>query len=187
KAIGHVPGRELIKQWLKAGYVEAEILHATESGVPQGGIISPLISNICLDGMQQLLKDKVGLIRYADDFVVTAPTREEIEAIVPTIKKWLKQRGLVMHAEKTRIVSIQNGFNFLGFSVKHHKGKCLFQPQKEKVFGLLKEVRRWLKRNRSASAENVIHHLNPILIGWSNYYKHASSAQTFSFVQHQIW
>ncbi len=187
KAIGHVPSRELIKQWLKAGYVEAEILHATKSGVPQGGIISPLISNIALDGMQQLLKGKASVIRYADDFVATAPTREEIEAIVPTIEKWLQERGLVMHAEKTRIVSVQNGFDFLGFSVKHYKGKCLFQPQKEKVFGLLKEVRRWLRSNRSASAENVIRHLNPILIGWSNYYKHASSKQTFSFVQHQIW
>jgi len=119
--------------------------------------------------------------------VATAPTREQIEAIVPTIEKWLKERGLVMHTEKTRIVSVQDGFNFLGFTVKHYKDKCLFQPQKEKVLVFLKEIRRWLKRNRSATAENVIRHLNPILIGWSNYYKHASSKETFNYVHNHIW
>lgn len=106
KAIGPVPGRELIKQWLKAGYVEAEILHETTSGVPQGGVISPLLANVALDGMQQLLKSKFGFIRYADDFVVTAKSKEQIEAIVPLLKEWLQQRGLVMHEEKTRIASI---------------------------------------------------------------------------------
>lgn len=186
-ALGSTPGRELIKQWLKAGYVEAEIFHATEAGVPQGGVISPLISNIALDGMQQLLKGKAHLVRYADDFVATAPTRAKIEAIVPVIEKWLEQRGLVMHPEKTRIVHVNDGFNFLGFTVRHYKGKCLFHPQREKVLSFLKEIRQWLRRNRSATAENVIRHLNPMLIGWSNYYKHACSKQTFSYVHHQIW
>jgi RNA-directed DNA polymerase len=186
-ALGPIPGRELIKQWLKAGYVEAEIFHATESGVPQGGIISPLISNIALDGMQQLLKGKTGLIRYADDFVATAPTRGQIEAIVPILEQWLKERGLVMHSEKTRIVHVDDGFNFLGFTVKHYKGKCLFRPQKDKVLSFLSEIRKLLRRLRSATAENVIHILNPKLIGWSNYYKHASSKQTFSYVQNQLW
>jgi RNA-directed DNA polymerase len=186
RALGFTPGRELIKQWLKAGYVEAEIFHATEAGVPQGGIISPLISNIALDGMQQLLKGKAHLIRYADDFVATAPTRRKIEAIVPVIEQWLQERGLVMHPEKTRIVHVDDGFDFLGFTVKHYKRKCLFRPQKEKVLSFLQEIRQWLKRNRSAAAEHVIRHLNPILIGWSNYYKHASSKRTFAYVQHQI-
>jgi RNA-directed DNA polymerase len=185
-ALGPVPGRELIKQWLNAGYVEAEIFHATKSGVPQGGIISPLISNIALDGMQQLLKGKTGLIRYADDFVATAPTRGQIEAIVPILETWLKERGLVMHAEKTRIVHVEDGFNFLGFTVKHYKGKCLFRPQKDKVLSFLNEIRQWLRRNRAAAAEIVIRSLNPRLIGWSNYYKHASSKQTFAYVQNQL-
>ncbi len=89
-----MPGRELIKQWLKAGYVEAEIWSATTSGVPQGGVISPLISNIALDGMQRLLAGRAGVVRYCDDFVLTAPTREQIEAIVPTVETWLAERGL---------------------------------------------------------------------------------------------
>ncbi|MGI2909446.1 reverse transcriptase domain-containing protein [Tolypothrix sp. VBCCA 56010] len=116
KAIGNVPGRELIKQWLKAGYVEAEVFHPTESGTPQGGIISPLLANIALDGLDELLGEyyrtvtftrkgkyrtgqkkkrkvsKYGFIRYADDFLITASTKEDIEAILPVIKEWLKQK-----------------------------------------------------------------------------------------------
>lgn len=118
KTIGQTPGRELIKQWLKAGYVEAEMFHETESGTPQGGIASPLLANIALDGIDELLsrytKTKVyhsspkakhqksyrskpspryGFIRYADDFLVTAETKEDIEAIFPILKQWLQERA----------------------------------------------------------------------------------------------
>ena len=117
-AIGLTPGRELIKQWLKAGYIEADIFHETDSGTPQGGIVSPLLANIALDGLESLLATKrkvkeytytlangrqqtwrkesnrYGIVRYADDFVVTAETKEDIEAIVPIIERWLQQRGL---------------------------------------------------------------------------------------------
>lgn len=187
KAVGPVPGRELIKQWLKAGYVEAEILHETTSGVPQGGVISPLLANIALDGMQQLLKGKFGYIRYADDFVVTAKSKEQIEAIVPVLKEWLQQRGLVMHQEKTRIASINDGFNFLGFSIRHYGGKCLVKPQKDKVLLLLRNIREWLSANKQIEAWRVIRKLNPILIGWTNYYKSAVSKDTFCYVAHEVW
>ncbi len=115
KAIGNIPGRELIKQWLKAGYVENEIFHATTSGTPQGGVISPLLANIALDGMEQLCHGRFGFIRYADDFVVTARRKEDLEKFKPVIEDWLKQRGLILNETKTRIVSIKDGFNFLGF------------------------------------------------------------------------
>jgi RNA-directed DNA polymerase len=187
KAIGPVPGRELIKQWLKAGYVEAEILHETTSGVPQGGVISPLLANVALDGMQQLLKGKFGFIRYADDFVVTAKSKEQIEAIVPLLKEWLQQRGLVMHEEKTRIASINDGFNFLGFSIRHYSGKCLVKPQNEKVLLLLRDIREWLSANKQIEAWRVIRKLNPILIGWTNYHESAVSTTTFSYVAYEVW
>lgn len=187
EAINQIPGRELIKTWLKAGYVEEEIFHATESGTPQGGIISPCLLNVALHGLQQTLGSAYGYVRYADDLVVCASTREQIEAAKSTIQEWLQQRGLTLHPEKTRIVHIDNGFNFLGFSVKRYGGKCLIKPQKEKVLALLAELRLWLNKHKQATAENVIRHLNPILRGWSNNYKHAVSKQIFSYVSHEVW
>ena len=187
KAIGPIPGRELIKAWLKAGYVEAELFHETESGTPQGGVISPCLLNIALHGLQQALGSAYGCVRYADDFVVCANTREQIETAQMTIEKWLSQRGLALHPEKTRIVHVNDGFNFLGFSVKKYRGKCLIKPQKEKVLGFLSNLRLWLNKHKQAAAENVIRQFNPILRGWSNNYKHVVSKQVFQYVSHQTW
>lgn len=187
KRLGNTPGRSLIKAWLKAGYVEDEIFHATTSGVPQGGIISPLIANIALDGLDILLKRKYGFIRYADDFVVTARSKEQIESIKPVIEEWLAERGLIMNAEKTRIVSILDGFDFLGFNVRHYQGKCLVKPQKDKVLSFLREIRAWLKKHKHVSPSAVIQHLNPILRGWAQYYRHAVSKRVFSYVNSQLW
>jgi len=186
-AIGPIPGRALIKQWLKAGYVEAEVLHATESGTIQGGIISPCLLNVALHGLQQTLGSTYGYIRYADDLIVCANTHEQIEAAKSIIEEWLQQRGLTLHPEKTRIAHINNGFNFLGFSIKRYRGKCLIKPQKEKVLAFLAKLRWWLNKHKQATAENVIRHLNPILRGWTNYYKTQVSKHVFSYVSHQIW
>jgi len=185
--LGNTPGKELIKLWLKAGYVEEEVFHDTTSGVQQGGNISPVIANIALDGMQKLLGSKYGYIRYADDLVVTAKSKEALLAIKPTIEKWLLDRGLVMNDEKTRIVSVENGFNFLGFYIKTYRGKCLIKPEKEKVLALLKDIAKWLKIHRSAEAMAVVCHLNPLLRGWAQHYKYVVSSQTFSYVQHNVW
>src|SRR5262249_30801353 len=187
EAIGLAPGRELIKQWLKAGFVENEIFHTTESGTPQGGIISPLLLNIELNGLQERLAAKYGSVRYADDFIVTASSQEEIEKVRPVIEEWLQERGLALHPEKTRIVHIEDGFNFLGFSVRQYRGKCLIKPQKGKVLSFLKTLSQWLKANSQLSAVAVIRHFNPVLRGWSNYYKHGVSKQTFSYVSHRLW
>jgi RNA-directed DNA polymerase len=185
--IGKCPGRELIKQWLKAGYVEAEVFHATINGVPQGGVISPLLANIALDGMQSLLGGKMGFIRYADDFVVTARTKEQLLAIRPIIEEWLAERGLTLNTEKTKVVSINDGFNFLGFSVRRYSKKCLVKPQKDKVLEFLRSIREWLKNHSAVTPEIVIRHLNPVLRGWAYYYRHAVSKQVFSYVDHQVW
>lgn len=211
QALGNSPGRELIKQWLKAGYVEAEVFYETNSGTPQGGIVSPLLANIALDGLDELLatydKEKeyiylrpdgrqtvsrkrlkrYGFIRYADDMLVTAETKEDIEAIVPIIEAWLKQRGLELNQEKTRITHIEDGVDFLGFHIRQFKGHCYTLPQKEKVHAFLARIRAWLKANASVKPEAVIHTLNPLLHGWGNYYKHGVSKQTFHYVDHQIW
>lgn len=186
-ALGKTPGRSLINQWLKAGYVEEEIFHATTSGVPQGGVISPLLANIALDGLEQLCKGKFGFIRYADDFVVTAKRQEDLVALKPQLEDWLKQRGLILNPEKTNIVSIDHGFNFLGFNVRQYRGKCLVKPEKAKVRDFLRSIREWLKSNKQAAAENVIRYLNPVLRGWAYYYRHVSSKDTFASVDAELW
>ena len=151
-------------------YVEAEIFNPTNSGTPQGSVISPLLANIALDGMEKLLSqyekikvykylekktgrirkyrkksNKYGFCRYADDFLVTAQSREDIEAIKPILEQWLAERGLELNQEKTNIVHIEQGINYLGFNIRQFHGRCLIKPEKEKVKGLLLKIRQWLK------------------------------------------
>jgi RNA-directed DNA polymerase len=213
--IGNSLGRELIKQWLKTGYLEEGKFFATESGTPQGGVISPLLSNIALHGLEdilnsyvretlyehtvkigkwkgivnrQYLKSKIyGYSRYADDFIITAKSKEEIDAIIPVVSQFLKERGLNFNEEKTRIINIKDGFEFLGFKVQQLKGKCLVKPQKSKVLDKLREIKNWLKDNKTVSAEKVIKHLNPIIRGWGNYYSKVNSKGVFSYFSHRIW
>lgn len=185
--IGAIPGRKLIEQWLKAGYMEYGTLHQTQEGTPQGGVISPLLANIALDGLQALLGKGYRFVRYADDFVVMTKTREAIDAALPKIKAFLKDRGLEPNEEKTRITHKTEGFNFLGFHIRDRKGKLLITPQKEKVKALLDKVRTWLKQNRQVSPETVIRVLNPILLGWGNYYSTCMAKKTFQIIMHHIW
>lgn len=201
----YTPGREFIKQWLKAGYVESHVFNKTDKGTPQGGILSPLLANIALDGMDNWLsritetkvygntKNKTkeerriyGFIRYADDFIVTARTKEQIEAIIPRIQDWLAIRGLQLSEVKTRIKNINDGFDFLGFNIRKFNGKCIIKPQKEKVVGKLNQIKTWLKEHPNAKPGVVIDVLNPILRGWGNYYKHGVSKETFAYFDHRL-
>ena len=130
QAIGNFPARELIRQWLQAGYVEAEMLHPTEAGVPQGGVISPLLLNVALHGMEQALgiaytpkgvrRGLYALVRYADDLVVFSPTYEQAVAAQDLLSTWLGTRGLRLSGEKTHICHLQEGFNFLGCNIRHY-------------------------------------------------------------------
>lgn len=185
--ISFMPGRKLVEQWLKAGYVEYGKVHKTLEGTPQGGVISPLLANIALDGLQEHLGKGYRYVRYADDFVVMAKTREAIEEAIPRIKAFLADRGLELNPKKTRIVHKEDGFDFLGFHVQDRKGKLLITPQKEKVKGLLEKVRNWLKTHKHVSPEAVIRTLNPILRGWANYYCSCVAKETFEDVDHQVW
>lgn len=212
KTIGNIPGKELIKQWLKAGYVEAKMFYDTESGTPQGGIISPLLANVALDGLEEVLSrfkkihietwfDKTrgktrqqkrkypmyGFIRYADDFIITAETKQDIEEIVPTVKEWLGERGLMLNEEKTNITHVREGFNFLGFTIRQHKGSTFCFPEKQKVLSKLREIRAWLKKNKHATPENVIGHLNPIIRGFANFYRVGSASRMLSYFDSQVW
>ncbi len=144
KSIKSLPRTDLIEDWMKAGYVYEGIYHPTNTGTPQGGVISPLLSNIGLHGLETMVqthnKKKLGIVRYADDFIITAKTRSELEAIIPTLKQWLIERGLELSTEKTKLVHIDEGFNFLGFNARHYKGKLLIKPQKQKVLAFCKKI-----------------------------------------------
>lgn len=128
-----------------------------------------------------------GRFLWATRLIVTAPTQAEIEAIIPTLNEWLTIRGLELHPDKTTIVPVKDGFNFLGFNIRLFSKGCFPVPQKQKVLAFVQSIRDWLKSHPSISPQSVIQHLNPILRGWGNYYRHGVSARVFQYVESQVW
>lgn len=188
--IGTFPKRELIKEWLKAGFIDSGVHSPTETGTPQGGVISPLLANIGLHGLQQFIKQinpKLGIIRYADDFIVTAKDKESLSQVLTLIKQWLNYRGLEISAEKTRVVHIDDGFNFLGFNLRQYKGKLLIKPQKEKVLAFCKKIKATISNMKARTQEDVINELNPLLRGFANYYRGGVSKEIFTYIENRVW
>jgi RNA-directed DNA polymerase len=197
----HIPlDKAILRNWLKAGFIEQHVLYPTEAGAPQGGICSPTLANLTLDGLEQLLHHhypkttrqgkaaKVNLVRYCDDFIVTGSSKELLEQEVkPLVEQFLYQRGLTLSAEKTSITHIENGFDFLGFRIRKHKRKLLTRPSKKSVTSLLTKVRAIIKGNHQASAGRLIQLLNPIIRGWAHYYQHSASKHTFAAVDYAIF
>ncbi|GAB4311960.1 MAG: group II intron reverse transcriptase/maturase [Geminocystis sp.] len=184
------PKKELIKGWLKAGFIDNSVHNPTETGTPQGGVISPLLANIGLHGLEEFIKQcnpKLSIIRYADDFVVTAKDKETLEKVLIQIKQWLSERGLEISAEKTQIVHIDDGFDFLGFNLRQHKGKLIIKPQKEKVLAFCKKIGKTLSEMKAWTQEEVITKLNPLLRGFANYYRGVVSKETFSYIDNRVW
>lgn len=182
----------ILRKWLKAGYIDRKKLFPTVAGTPQGGIISPLLSNKTLDELEKELKtfrgNKVNFVRYADDFIVTGNSKDLLEQEVkPVIIRFLKERGLTLSEEKTKVTHIEEGFDFLGQNVRKYNRKLLIKPSKKNVINFLVKVRKVLKEHKTAKQENVIGLLNPIIRGWANYHQHVVAKETFSWVDHQIW
>jgi RNA-directed DNA polymerase len=190
--------QRILKSWLKAGYCESKSWYPTEAGTPQGGIISPTLANGTLDGLEAAIAQamgtkmarasaKVHVVRYADDFVVTAQNRNTLEQQVkPAIEQFLKQRGLELSPEKTRITHIDDGFDFLGFNIRKYNQKLIIKPSKESVKKFLASIREIIKQHKTDKTVTLIRKLNPIIRGWSNYYRHVVSSQVFSKVDHHI-
>ncbi len=188
--ISLVPSGELIKGWLKAGFIDKGQYNPTKTGTPQGGVISPLLANIGLHGLETFIKQinpKLGIIRYADDFVVTSKDKESLEVALIQIQQWLSQRGLKISAEKTRTVNIEDGFNFLGFNLRQYNGKLLIKPQKEKVLAFCKKIGQVLSNMKANTQEVIIKRLNPLLRGFANYYKGVISKETFQYINYRVW
>lgn len=220
KSIGNFPGRKLIHQWLKVGYVDNGVFNSTETGTPQGGIISPLLANIDLHGMEEalvvnrtmkngkviatdkgVLYDKRGLstgdrqlIRYADDFVVFCTTKEDAVQVTEILDRWLKERGLSLNKEKTKITHLTEGFDFLGFNIRQYKVgntktgfKLLIKPSKKSVQEIRDRLREiWLECN-GHNQQAVLNKLNPIIRGKANYFRIAVSSKTFSSLDHWMY
>jgi RNA-directed DNA polymerase len=191
--------KAILGKWLKAGFLENNTLHATQAGTPQGGVISPVLMNLALDGLEAALRSrfplryervplrgyhpKVHLIRYADDFIITGRTKEQLEMEVrPFVEGYLKERGLALSEEKSRLTHINEGFDFLGQNVRKYNGKFIIKPSKKSVTAFLAKVRAVIKANKQTKAGELIAYLNPMLKGWANYHRHASSSRTFSKV-----
>lgn len=188
--------KTMLSKWLKAGYMEKRVFHTTDAGTPQGGIISPVLANLALDGLEPMLRKRypvwrcqcVNLVRYADDFIVTGRTKQLLEQEVkPMIAEFMRSRGLELSEEKTSITHIDAGFDFLGQSVRKYGGTCLTRPSKANVKTFLENVRGLIREHKAISAGTLIQLLNPKIRGWSNYHRHAASKRTFNRVDSAIF
>jgi RNA-directed DNA polymerase len=203
--LAHLPmDKAILRKWLKAGYLENYQFHATEEGTPQGGIISPVAANMTLDGLERLLashfsktsrvgqRAKVNLVRYADDFIITGSSKELLEQEVkPLVKHFMRERGLELSPEKTVITHIEQGFDFLGQTIRKYQNgkhaKFFITPSKKNVKAFLVKVRTRIKQSRDETAGELIVALNPLIRGWALYHRHVVSKAVFHAVDHAIF
>jgi len=199
----HVPmDREILRKWLKAGLIYKGQLQATEAGTPQGGIISPTLANVTLNGLERELvahlgakfgivkakKLKVNVVRYADDFVITGDSKEILESVVrPWVEAFLAVRGLQLSEAKTRITHIDEGFDFLGWNFRKYSGKLLIKPSKKNAQAFYRKVAETISGNKTVKQGDLIQLLNPMLRGWAQYHRPVSAKQTYSRMEHLIF
>jgi len=200
----HIPmDKTILSTWLKAGYMDKSALYATEDGTPQGGIISPVLANMALDGLERILRKKYphsgrralqgkkkqgNLIRYADDFLITGLSKEVLEDdITPLVTDFLQERGRKLSEEKTSITPIEDGCDFLGPNVRQDKGHFLTRPSKKNVPAFLPRLRKVIKDNKQAPASWLITQRNPTIRGWANFHRHAAAKETVVHVDTAIF
>jgi RNA-directed DNA polymerase len=180
-------------------------IYPTESGTPQGGVISPLLLNVALHGMEEALGirhrkrgetiGKRALVRYADDFVVLCESKEDAEMSKQILREWLKERGLALDEEKTFIVHLTDGFNFLGFNIRLYATpstsksgyKLLIKPSKPSEIKIRKKLAQEWRRLKGKDVKTICLKLNPIIRGWANYFRTAVACRTFHKLDHWLW
>lgn len=197
--LGSFPAREMIAGWLKAGVVENGVLTPTREGTPQGGVISPLLMNVALHGLEEaagvryrpsgLVKPGCPVVvRYADDLVVCCHTREQAQQAKAKLAEWLAPRGLVFNEDKTKIAHLTEGFDFLGFAIRRHRnGKLLIKPSGKAVKRIRERLATEMRDLRGSNAKMVVIRLTPIIRGWAAYYRGAVSSQIFSALDDHVW
>ena len=184
----------ILAKWLRAGYIESKTLHPTYDGASQGSCISPAILVLALRGLEEAIqtvtskRDKVHLVAYADDFVITGSSKEVLEnKVMPAVSGFLRERGLELSQEKTKITHVDEGFDFLGHNVRKYKGKLLIKPSKANIKVFLNNIRKLIKSYKTVKTEDLIRLLNPKIRGWVNYFRHVVSKETFSYVDYCIF
>jgi len=209
--------RYTIKSWLKSGVLDGVELTPTEAGTPQGGVISPLLANIALHGLEEVVKkgysknhstEKPVVIRYADDFLILHSELKAIEKATETVETWLKDMGLHLNRKKTKITHTfipyegNVGFDFLGFNVRQYSvgkttqkkntnGKklefvAIIKPSKEAIRRHVAEIGKRIKNLRGAPQEQLIRDLNPVIRGWSNYYRISAASDAYAYCDHHM-
>lgn len=193
--LAHIPmDKAILRKWLAAGYMEDGVLFPTTDGTPQGGIISPVLANLALDGLERAAceavprRSLVNVVRYADDFVVTARTPEQLtDHIIPAIKTFLDARGLELSPEKSRVTDTKTGFDFLGVTVRKYGHKLLMTPSRKSVMTFLDGIRAVIGAHVGCSAQELIRLLNPRIRGWANYFRGMVSSEVFTEVDNAVF
>jgi RNA-directed DNA polymerase len=201
--IGSFPGRGMIRAWLEAGVIEDGRFAATEEGAPQGGVISPLLPNIVLHGMEtaagvryfkrsrggiETAPDAPVLVRYADDLLVLCRSRQHAEEVKRKLAEWLRPRGLVFNEDKTQIVHVNQGCDFLGFNIRRYHGRLpLIKPSKDAVRRIRHRLRTEMRLLLGSNAASVMRKLTPIIRGWAAYYRIGVSSEVFSALDDYMW
>lgn len=198
--------KRIMKQFLKSGFIYEGKLFPTETGSPQGGAISSIYANMALDGLEKVIQDKfhrnskgnienhyrsktkVNLIRYADDFVITANSREVAEELKTIVSEFLLSRGLTLSEEKTVITHIDRGFDFLGWIFKKYNEKLIIKPSKTFVKNLIRKCSTIiLKEGKASTQSDLIRRLNQVIRGWTNYHKHVVASKSFSNINNTLY
>ena len=188
----------ILAKWLKAGYVEDGITYPSRKGTPQGGIISPTLSNLVLDGLERAVhnavprRSRVNFVRYADDFIITGKSKRILDKNVkPAVEEFLDERGLELSPEKTLITYIKKGFTFLGQTFRKHGRKLHVTPSNKGVLALVQKVGELIRKYVSAPMPVLVKKLNQTLLGWANYHRHVVASEAFSridtYVYEQLW
>src|SRR5947209_4348278 len=205
--LGSFPARGAIRAWLKAGMMDQGQLTPTLEGTPQGGVISPLLLNVALHGMEQAAGVRYRnsargdaetvagtpvLVRYADDYAVMCHSRQQAEEVKATLAAWLVPRGLSFNEDKTKIVQVEEGFSFLGCDIRRHvdrqgSAKLLITPSQESVKRFRKRLAAELRSLRGANAAAVVARLNPVIRGWAAYYRSRVSSRVFARLDYDLW
>jgi RNA-directed DNA polymerase len=203
RSLGTFPGRGLVQQWLKAGVVEDGRFAPTEEGAPQGGVISPLLLNVALHGMEaaagvryydtgtnagKTVPNCPVVVRYADDLLALCHSRAQAAQVKARLAEWLAPRGLVFNEDKTRITHLEAGVDFLGFNIRRYaNGKLLTKPSNDALRRIRGRLSAEAKALRGANADTVIAKLNPIIRGWAAYYRMGVSKRAFAALDAHVW
>src|SRR4051794_2369939 len=200
--LGTFPARGMISAWLTAGVMDQGRFAPTERGSPQGGVISPVLMNVALHGMEEAAGVRYiptgtnagtarpgspVVIRYADDMLALCHSREQAQQVKARLAAWLAPRGLVFNEDKTAVVHLDDGVDFLGFNVRRYRGKLLIKPSKAAVTRIRARLTAEMRALRGHNAQQVLIRLNPIIRGWSAYYRHVVSAEVFAALDYHVW